>query len=140
MSGRASRSYVVTGGARGIGRAITRRLTQEEGSHVVVLDLTEPDPRTGDAATYLRGDARDPSIARRAADLAGEAGELAGWVNNAAVFRDAGLATATAPEILELITANLALAVTGCHTAVRHFLSHGRPGGRSVLGLDPEAT
>lgn len=36
--------------------------------------------------------------------------------------------SATAPEILELIAANLALAVTGCHTAVNHYLGHSRAG------------
>ena len=49
-------------------------------------------------------------------------------MNNAAIFQDAGLDTMSAPEILGLISANLALAVTGCHVAVNHYLSHGRPG------------
>ena len=132
MSGRTARSYVVTGGAQGVGLAITARLAGEDGAHVVVLDSTEQTRWDSEGVTYLRGDAGDPSAARQAArqaaQLAEQAGELAGWVNNAAIFRDAGLATATATEILELITANLALAVTGCHTAVNHFLTHRRPG------------
>jgi NAD(P)-dependent dehydrogenase (short-subunit alcohol dehydrogenase family) len=150
VSGTARRSYVVTGGAHGIGWAITTRLASEEGRHVVVVDVTPPAGQARNAVTYLHGDASDPSVARRAVDLAQHQGELAGWVNNAAVFRDAGLATATAPEILELITANLALAVTGCHTAVRHFLDHRRPGAivnisshqaqRPVRGALPYAT
>jgi NAD(P)-dependent dehydrogenase (short-subunit alcohol dehydrogenase family) len=71
-------------------------------------------------------------------------------VNNAAIFRDASLDSATASEILDLITANLALAVTGCHTAVRHFLATDRPGAivnvsshqaqRAVRGALPYAT
>ena len=51
---------------------------------------------------------------------------------------------------MRLIAANLALAVTGCATAVRRYLAAGTPGaivgavvpvdgGRAVLGLDPEA-
>lgn len=36
--------------------------------------------------------------------------------------------TADADKTLDLITANLALAVTGCHTAVNHFRHHGRAG------------
>ena len=51
---------------------------------------------------------------------------LAGWVNNAAVFRDAWLHSEE--DVLELITANLALAVTGCRAAVRHWLDAGRGG------------
>ena len=51
---------------------------------------------------------------------------LAGWVNNAAVFRDAWLHSEE--DVLDLITANLALAVTGCRVAVRHWLDAGRGG------------
>jgi NAD(P)-dependent dehydrogenase (short-subunit alcohol dehydrogenase family) len=128
VSGRTARSYVVTGGAQGVGLAITARLAGQDDAHVVVLDSAEHARWDADTVTYLRGDAGDPSAARQAAQLAEQAGELAGWVNNAAIFRDAGLATATATQILELITANLALAVTGCHTAVNHFLTHRRSG------------
>ena len=127
MTGRSARSYVVTGGAQGIGLAVTARLAGQDGAHVVVLDSAEQ-ARWDAGTTYVRGDAGDPSVARRAAHLAEQAGDLVGWVNNAAIFRDTGLATATAAEILGLITANLALAVTGCHTAVNHFLTHRRPG------------
>jgi NAD(P)-dependent dehydrogenase (short-subunit alcohol dehydrogenase family) len=96
------------------------------------------------------GDARDPAVARRAAEVAERAGPLAGWVNNAAVFRDATLSHGAAGEVLELITANLALAVTGCHTAVSHFISRRRAGAivnisshqaqRPVRGALPYAT
>ncbi len=48
------------------------------------------------------------------ADLAESAGRLAGWVNPAAVFRDAWLHDVPAREVTGLITANLSLAVTGC--------------------------
>ena len=51
---------------------------------------------------------------------------LAGWVNNAAVFRDAWLHSRRTCSTL--ITANLALAVTGCPVAVRHWLDAGRGG------------
>lgn len=80
----------------------------------------------------------------------GRVGSLMGWVNYAAIFSDAGMAGASAPEVLDLITANLGLAVTGCHTAVRHFLAHRRPGAivnvsshqaqRPVRGALPYAT
>ncbi len=53
---------------------------------------------------------------------------LTGWVNNTATFRDASLASAAPVEVLEIITANLALAVTGCHTAVNHFSPTDGPG------------
>jgi NAD(P)-dependent dehydrogenase (short-subunit alcohol dehydrogenase family) len=103
------RSFVVTGGAGGIGRAIVARLD----GHVEVLDL---------AAGH---DAADEDVAAAAAARAEAVAPLAGWVNNAAVFRDAWLHEA---PVLDLITANLALAVTGCRVAVRHWLDVGRPG------------
>ncbi|GAA1609493.1 SDR family NAD(P)-dependent oxidoreductase [Actinoplanes couchii] len=141
-------SYVVTGGARGVGRAVVERLAVD--GHVVVVDVVErlgwEHPRVG----LVSGDAADPGITVRAAAVAEEAGALAGWVNNAAIFRDSGLARGPVEEIMELITANLAMAVTGCHTAVNHFLAYGRPGAivnvsshqgqRPVRGALPYAT
>jgi NAD(P)-dependent dehydrogenase (short-subunit alcohol dehydrogenase family) len=125
------RSFVVTGGGRGVGRAVVERLARS-GDRVVVVEadpsaFEEASPLPG-SAVPLTGDAADPDVAERAADLAEEAGPLAGWVNNAAVFRDAALDTAPAAEILRLVEANLALAVTGCSTAVRRFLAAGTPG------------
>jgi NAD(P)-dependent dehydrogenase (short-subunit alcohol dehydrogenase family) len=140
-------SYVVTGGSKGVGQAISRRLAQH--GHVVVLDIACPswdDP----SVEPVTGDAGDPSTAQEAAARAEAAGPLSGWVNNAAIFRDASLDSATARDVLELIIANLALAVTGCHTAVNHYLHRSRAGAivnvsshqaqRPVRGALPYAT
>jgi NAD(P)-dependent dehydrogenase (short-subunit alcohol dehydrogenase family) len=145
------RSYVVTGGARGIGRAIAARLGAE--GHVVVVDVeaetlawTHAHPRIAGVA----GDAGDEVVAASAADAAEAAAPLAGWVNSAAVFRDASIHDVPAAELLELITRNLALTVTGCATAVRRFLANGSRGAivnvsshqaqRPVPGALPYAT
>jgi NAD(P)-dependent dehydrogenase (short-subunit alcohol dehydrogenase family) len=74
------------------------------------------------------GDASDEAVAGRAADLAEEAGALLGWVNDAAVFRDASLHSAPTREVLDLVALNLGLAVVGCATAVRRFLAAGEGG------------
>jgi NAD(P)-dependent dehydrogenase (short-subunit alcohol dehydrogenase family) len=144
-------TYVVTGGAHGIGRALVERLAQD--GHVVALDLDEGAlawTRGHPGVTGVAGDAGDEQAAERAADAAEAAGPLTGWVNNAAIFRDASLHEAPARTVLELIALNLGLAVTGCAVAVRRYLAAGRPGAivnvsshqaaRPVAGALPYAT
>jgi NAD(P)-dependent dehydrogenase (short-subunit alcohol dehydrogenase family) len=150
-----SRSYVVTGGGRGVGRALVDRLLADGGA-VVAIELDEAALRWVEghpARARVRavvGDATDEAIAERAADLAGAAGTLTGWVNNAAVFRDASLDADGARAVLELVAANLDLAVVGCATAVRRFLAAGTEGAivnvsshqarQTVPGSTPYAT
>ena len=141
-------SFVVTGGAAGVGRAIVERLARD--GHVVVIDVADRADPVPERVVLVVGDARDPDVAVRAAEIAEGAGPLSGWVNNAAIFRDATMATAGARAILDGIAANLALAVTGCHTAVNHFLARSRAGAivnvsshqaqRPVRGALPYAT
>ena len=150
-----SRSYVVTGAGRGIGRAIVERLLAD-GNSVVALDLdaaaltwTSSHP-AGARVIAVVGDASDESVAEQAADHAQAAGPLAGWVNNAAVFRDVSVDSAPSHEVLALINANLAPVVTGCTIAVRRFLAAGTGGAivnisshqaqRAVPGAVPYAT
>ena len=119
-------SYVVTGGASGVGRAIVEKLAQE--GHVVIVDVVDQLDWSHDHVQLVTGDARDSGVATRAAQAAESLGALVGWVNNAAIFRDETLSTASAASIMELIAANLALTVTGCHVAVNHYLANFRPG------------
>ncbi|MEN3538710.1 SDR family oxidoreductase [Microbispora sp. ZYX-F-249] len=148
-------SYVVTGGGRGVGRALVERLLGDENSVVVIefdpaaLAWTRTHP-AGSRVIAVTGDAADETVAERAADLAQAAGPLAGWVNNAAVFRAATLDLPSAREVLDLVGANFAPAVVGCTTAIRRFLSAGTGGAivnvsshqarRPVRGSLPYAT
>ncbi|GGM18372.1 SDR family NAD(P)-dependent oxidoreductase [Nakamurella endophytica] len=123
------RSFVVTGGARGVGRAVADRLLAG-GDAVVVVDL-HPDPADGSGVGRRRtviGSAADPAVAAEALRVAEQAAPLAGWVNNAAVFRDVDPLTAGPAAVLELVEANLAPAVTGSIAAVAHLVAAGRPG------------
>jgi NAD(P)-dependent dehydrogenase (short-subunit alcohol dehydrogenase family) len=146
-------SYVVTGGGRGIGRAVVARLLAD-GHAVVVVDVAEPDlswvpAEASGRVDVVVGSAADEDVARRAATRAEELAPLAGWVNNAAIFEDADLADDPG-RVLELVQANLAPAVVGCAAAVRTWRQHGRGGSivnvsshqaqRAVRGALPYAT
>src|SRR5258706_16293356 len=122
-------SYVVTGAGRGVGRAIAERLAEH--GHVVVVDVdsdvlgwTHGHPRV----TAVAGDAGTEAVVTRAAETAEESGLLVGWVNNAAVFRDASLHEVSAGGGAELIALNGGLAVMGRAPAVRRFVGRGPPG------------
>jgi NAD(P)-dependent dehydrogenase (short-subunit alcohol dehydrogenase family) len=83
------RISVVTGGARGIGEAITRMLVSEEG-RAVVLDKAEPeDPIAG--VRYVRADVSNPeSVAAAFASIDEHEGRVDVLVNNAG-FQRSGL-------------------------------------------------
>ena len=126
-----SSSYVVTGGGRGVGRAIAGRLAADGGT-VVIIEMDEaaldwvPGHPAAPRLSWVTGSAADERVAETAAERAEAAAPLAGWVNNAALFRDAALHTAEPAAIMDLISANLAPVVTGCAVAVRRFLAAGR--------------
>jgi NAD(P)-dependent dehydrogenase (short-subunit alcohol dehydrogenase family) len=150
-----SRSYVVTGGGRGIGRALVELLLGDA-DNVVAIELdpaalawTESHP-AGSRVVAVVGNAADEVVTERACDLAQSMGTLSGWVNNAAVFRDASIHSASPREVLELIALNLDPVVVGCSTAIRRFLAAGMGGAivnvsshqarRPVPGALPYAT
>jgi NAD(P)-dependent dehydrogenase (short-subunit alcohol dehydrogenase family) len=138
-------SFVVTGAGRGVGRAIASRLLVD-GEPVVVIErnpFEAWDPRI----VAVTGDAGDEAVAVRAAHAAAP---LRGWVNNAAVFRDASVDSTPPGEVFDLIGLNLRPSVIGCAVAVRAFLAAGTGGAivnlsshqaqRAISGSLPYAT
>jgi D-sorbitol dehydrogenase (acceptor) len=91
---------VVTGGARGIGRAIAERYA-DEGARVVIADILEAEAGTtaaaiGRGAFGLRLDVTDQaSIDAMVAAVVKEAGRIDILVNNAAIFNMAPLLEVT---------------------------------------------
>lgn len=134
-----NRSYVVTGGGRGIGRAVVERLLGDACTVVVAVER-DPDalawvdeyPASSRVIAVI-GDAADENVVEQAADLAQSAGFFTGWVNNAAVFRDASLDSTPAHMMLDLISINLSPVIVGCRTAIRRFLAAGTHG--SIVNL-----
>ncbi|MEC3956819.1 SDR family oxidoreductase [Nocardia sp. CDC153] len=121
-------SYVVTGGGRGIGRAIVERMVGR-GHAVVVVERDVGGLGWGlNGVRFVAGDAGVEEVAEEAADCAQRLGDLSGWVNNAAVFRDASLDRSGAGEVLDLIDANLRPVLVGSGAAVRRFLAAGSGG------------
>ncbi|MBQ1027891.1 SDR family NAD(P)-dependent oxidoreductase [Micromonospora sp. C95] len=148
-------SCVVTGGGRGVGRGIVECLLARGWTVVVVerdpgaLSWVDGHDRADQLAAVV-GDAGDEGVAGRAADRAERFDPLTGWVNNAAVFRDASVHDAPVGEVVDLITRNLRPTVVGAATAVRRFLAAGTAGAvvnvsshqasRPVPGCLPYAT
>jgi len=129
----ATSSCVVTGGARGIGRAIAEQMVAR-GHRVVVTDLDgEGAARTASeigAAEGLAQDVRDAGSHRAVAEAAGRHGPLTTWFNNAGVAFDADLADLTDEQVRTTVEVNLLGVIWGTRAAVDAF---GPAGGDVVI-------
>ncbi|GAA1314984.1 SDR family NAD(P)-dependent oxidoreductase [Leucobacter albus] len=118
----ASRSVVVTGSGKGIGRAIAARLTAD-GWAVVGLERS-PGSGTveeGVCRDVVLGDASDRAAHTAAANRARELAPLAGWVNNAGITKTTPLHQLNEATVREVIEINGLGYLWGASAAVTAF-------------------
>ena len=120
------RTAVVTGGGRGIGRAVVLRLL-EAGARVTSLDLAHE--RTGsidNRLTEVDGDVTDvTTINAAAATAAASSGRLDVWVNNAGASPRQPAADIDRSAFEKVLTLNLSSALSGAQAAHRHMQARG---------------
>jgi NAD(P)-dependent dehydrogenase (short-subunit alcohol dehydrogenase family) len=120
---------VVTGAAKGIGRAICERL-REDGQITVAVDideagLAEVASSLGEGCIPLTGNIAMWRTHEQAASAAGDAGGLTGWVNNAGIDV-VGAAHEVDEQALRQALDVLQLGpMFGCSVAVREMLPRG---------------
>ncbi|TSD58420.1 SDR family NAD(P)-dependent oxidoreductase [Aeromicrobium piscarium] len=121
------RSVVVTGAARGIGRAIARRL-HHDGWIVVGLEREPDDAMRDVCADVVTGDSADVDAHRAAAAVAMALAPLGGWVNNAGITRLTPLHDLDDELVRSVVEVNGLGYIWGCSAAVGAFLDQGTPG------------
>ena len=132
------KTALVTGGSRGIGRAIALELAQA-GANVTLSYRSGKDEAEAVAqeagASAVQADVADPDAAKRLVD---EAGELDILVNNAGVTRDGLLARMPDDDWNDVLSTNLGGVFHTCRAAARGMMK--RRGGSivniaSIVGL-----
>ena len=129
----AGRTAVVTGGARGIGRACGARLA-EAGAAVLLADV-DVDGAAEAAATIGRGsvaahvDVRDAGSVRALADqaLAGQ-GRLDIWMNSAGIYPSRPLLDLSEDDWDAVVDVNLRGTFVGAREAARAMIAAGNGG------------
>ena len=125
----------VTGGSRGIGAAIARRLAHEGASVAITYEksaeraeaLAHELQRDGQQAVALRADAADPAAVQAAVDAAARTlGGLDILVNNAGIARAAPLEQLTLADIDAILAVNVRAVIIASQAAVRHMQAGGR--------------
>jgi 3-oxoacyl-[acyl-carrier protein] reductase len=127
----------VTGGGRGIGAAIVRRLARDgaavaftyKGSAAIANDLAQSITTEGGRAIALQADAGDPAALTRAVDEAAAAlGKIDILVNNAGVLLMGPVDTFSLEDFDKTLEVN----VRGVFVAIKAVLPHMGNGGRIV--------
>jgi NAD(P)-dependent dehydrogenase (short-subunit alcohol dehydrogenase family) len=130
-------SAVVTGAAKGIGRAILDRLLAD-GWHVIAVvrgaeDAERLERELGDRGAVAHGDVSELSVLADAAAAAELGGPLKLWVSNAASVPRVPLDALTPEDLRSVLATNLDAAIWGAREAVRRMLAH--RGGGSIVNV-----
>jgi NAD(P)-dependent dehydrogenase (short-subunit alcohol dehydrogenase family) len=134
----ANKVFFVTGGGRGIGRAIVHRLV-EEGARVCILDVdrkggADAVREHGERVRFLPGDiAREPVVRRAITTCVTWGGRLDGVINNAAIADpDVGpVEKLTLATWQKFVGVNL----TGTFLVSKHAVPHLRATRGSIINL-----
>ena len=131
-------SVVVTGAARGIGRAIAELMVRR-GHRVVITDVNGAAVRrTADeigAVAGLEQDVRDEASHRLVAEQALTRGPLAAWFNNAGVGYDGTLTDLSSDQVSSLVQVNLLGTLWGMRAALEAFGASGGGGGGDIVNV-----
>ncbi len=135
----AGKVAIVTGGARGLGRAISQRLATEGASVVLVAlheetvrEATQEIERTGARALGIAADVASEADTERYVEEAMRAfGRLDILVNNAGTITVGPIVETTMADWERVISVNLTGTYLGCREAARRMIAQG-DGGRII--------
>ncbi|HXQ19636.1 MAG TPA: SDR family NAD(P)-dependent oxidoreductase [Acidimicrobiales bacterium] len=140
------RRAVVTGGARGLGRAIAHRLA-EAGASVLIGDIDQAAAKRaaedvassfGVSASSIALDVSESASVSAAADAAvARLGGIDVWVNNAGIFPSVPLLHMTDDDWDRVLKVNLRGTFVGCREAARRMISAG--GGGVIINISSVA-
>lgn len=102
-------AVLVTGGSRGIGRAIADRLIAD-GMHVINFDKEAP-ANSAEHESYIQVDISDEKSLREALANANSQFNITRLVNNAGIVRPANIVNATIEDLQAVMSVNIAAAI-----------------------------
>jgi galactitol 2-dehydrogenase len=133
MTRLAGKTALITGAARGIGRAMAQAYTRE-GARVAIADIDIVQARTtardlGDAATPVRMDITDQGSIDAGIDVAiGQLGAIDILINNAAIFSAAPLTEIDRADFNAVFAINVAGTLFTMQAVAKHMIARGQGG------------